>query len=327
MSTMELGPSPLLSLPGAVAAPDEPLLAWHYGDPLAEQRGPRLWDGWTMGTVRVTGPDRLTWLHALASQDFIDLPAGAEALWLSPQGHVEHWAAVRADDEAVYLHTVSAEAAEALHAFLVSRRFRADVTVTDITADVATLLTHRGGETAMYRVPRAEFSQVALSKVDEGFAPGGRWARTALRIAGRVPRAGTDTDARTLPNEVPAWMRTALALEKGCYCGQETVARIENIGAPPRRLVLLNLDGSEGSLPAPGDEVLTSDGKAVGRVGSAAHHFDDGPIALALIKRTVAPGVPLTTGGVAALIDPDDTVPPGPRQVYRRSDFIDLGRR
>lgn len=327
---MSTGPSPLLTLPGAVAAPDEPALAWHYGDPLAEQRGPRLWDGWAAGTLRVSGPERGLWLHALASQELADLAPGAqtEALWLSPQGHVEHWASLRADDDSVWLHTVSAEAAAALAAFLLSRRFRADVTVMDMTAEHALLVTRgRGGETTSHLVSRAGFATVALGLVAEGFAPAGTWARTALRIAAREPRFGTDSDARTLPNEVPAWLRSAVALDKGCYCGQETVARIENIGAPPRRLVLLNLDGSQNELPSPGDEVRLADGKVVGRVGSAAHHFEDGPIALALVKRAVAPGVPLTAGGVAALIDPDDPVPPGPKQVYSRKDFIDLGRR
>lgn len=327
------GPSPLLALPGAVAAPDEPALAWHYGDPLAEQRGNRLWDGWAAGTVRVTGPERISWLHLLASQDFTALGAGSDsdvtqALWLSPQGHVEHWATARSGDDAVWLHTVSAEAAAALAAFLTSRRFRAEVEVADMTAEQALVVTRASdGATIQHRVARADFAALALGLVAEGFAPAGTWAHTALAVAHREPRFGTDSDARTLPNEIPAWMRGAVALDKGCYCGQETVARIENIGAPPRRLVLLNLDGSRNELPRPGDEVLTEDGKTVGRVGSAAYHFEDGPIALALVKRAIAPGVPLTAGGVAALIDPDDVPPPGPKQVYDRKDFIDLRRR
>lgn len=327
LSVTDPGPSPLLTLPGAVADADEPTLAWHYGDPLAEQRGPRLWDGWATGTVRVTGPERISWLHALGSQDFTALTPGAitASLWLSPQGQVEHWAAARQDDDAVWLHTVSAEAAAALAAFLLSRRFRADVDVADMTAEQALLIARDPGDgTASHRVPRTDFETAALALTAEGFAPGGTWARTALRIADREPRFGTDTDARTLPNEVPAWLRSAVALDKGCYCGQETVARIENIGAPPRRLVLLNLDGSRNELPSPGDDVCLADGKVVGRVGSAAHHFEDGPIALALVKRTVAPGIPLTAGRVSALIDPDDVVPPGPKQVYARKDFVDL---
>ena len=122
--------------------------------------------------------------------------------------------------------------------------------------------------------------------------PVGMWAYEALRIAAHDPRAGLDTDDRTLPHEV-GWIGTAVHLDKGCYRGQETVARVHNVGHPPRRLVLLHLDGSVEQLPAHGDPV-EADGQAVGAVGSAARHHELGPIGLAVIKRTVPVDADLT---------------------------------
>ncbi len=106
------------------------------------------------------------------------------------------------------------------------------------------------------------------------------WAFEALRIAAHQPRFGLDTDHRTIPHEV-GWIGAAVHLDKGCYRGQETVARVHNLGHPPRRLVLLHLDGSADRLPAHGDPVELG-GAAVGSVGSAARHYELGPIALAL---------------------------------------------
>ena len=97
-------------------------------------------------------------------------------------------------------------------------------------------------------------------------------------------------------------------LSKGCYRGQETVARVHNLGRPPRRLVLLHLDGSENKLPGHGDQVLL-DEAAVGFAGSAARHYELGPIALALVKRTTPVAATLQVDGVAAaqevLVAPD----------------------
>ena len=107
---------------------------------------------------------------------------------------------------------------------------------------------------------------------------------------------------RDRPNEV-RWLGRAVHLDKGCYRGQETVARVYNLGRPPRRLVLLHLDGSDSELPATGDAVQL-EGRDVGRVGSAVRHHELGPIALALVKRQVPDDAALTAGPVAAAIDP-----------------------
>ncbi|MGB6454119.1 MAG: glycine cleavage T C-terminal barrel domain-containing protein, partial [Streptosporangiaceae bacterium] len=126
----------------------------------------------------------------------------------------------------------------------------------------------------------------------------GMWAHEALRIAAGRPRLGLDTDHRTIPHEV-GWIETAVHLNKGCYRGQETVARVHNLGHPPRRLVLLHLDGSEDRLPGHGDPV-SLDGASLGVVGSAARHYELGPIALALVKRTSPVDATLTADGIAA---------------------------
>lgn len=115
------------------------------------------------------------------------------------------------------------------------------------------------------------------------FAAAADWR--ALRIAAWRPY-GTDIDQRTLPHELD-WLRTAVHLNKGCYCGQETVARIVNLGHPPRRAVFLQLDGTSSLLPPPGAELYAGNRK-VGAVQASANHFEDGPIALGLIKRTTS---------------------------------------
>lgn len=122
----------------------------------------------------------------------------------------------------------------------------------------------------------------------------GLLALEALRIAAWRPRGALDADERTIPHELD-WLRTAVHLNKGCYRGQETVAKVHNLGHPPRRLVLLHLDGSESVLPVHGDEVqgdrFVANGeperRTVGTITSSAIHYELGPIALAVIKRTV----------------------------------------
>ena len=130
-------------------------------------------------------------------------------------------------------------------------------------------------------LPRAELAGL------EGPAAG-IWAYEALRIEAGAPRFGLDTDERAIPNEV-GWLGVGVHLNKGCYRGQETVARVHNLGRPPRRLVRLHLDGSVDHLPAHGYAVRAGD-KQVGFIGSAARHHEYGPIALALVKRNVDAG-------------------------------------
>jgi len=139
----------------------------------------------------------------------------------------------------------------------------------------------------------------------------GLWAFEALRIARGEPRLGLDTDERTIPNEA-GWVNTAVHLDKGCYRGQETVARVHTLGRPPRRLTLLHLDGSDNRLPERGSDLTVSGGttdRAVGFVGTSARHHELGPIALGMVKRNVPLDATLEVDGITAaqevIVDPE----------------------
>ena len=136
-------------------------------------------------------------------------------------------------------------------------------------------------------------------------------AYTAARVRAVEPELAVDLDERSIPHEVPSFIGRgdllgAVHLNKGCYRGQETVARVENLGRSPRLLVMLQLDGSSPELPSPGADVLLG-GRTVGRLGTVVHDADYGPIALALVKRSALadPGVVLDVAGTAATVDPD----------------------
>ncbi|RLV47668.1 folate-binding protein [Nocardioides mangrovicus] len=283
--------SPLLDLPGAVAGEGtDAVVAAHYGSFNVEQRTLAADEGFVdlshRGVIRISGPDRLAWLHSLTTQFFDGLQPGVavHALVLSPQGHVEHAMQGSDDGEAFTAH-VEPGAAPALVAWLDSMRFMMRVDVTDVTDEVAVTWRPTTGYVLVPRERLAAFAEAAGPAC-------GLWAFEALRIARGEPRLGLDTDVRTIPNEVgwvadgPAVPWAAVHLDKGCYRGQETVARVHTLGRPPRRLTLLHLDGSENRLPDVGTP-LTLEGRAVGFVGSSARHYELGPIALGLVKRNV----------------------------------------
>ncbi len=299
--------SPLLSRPGAVEAdPPDAGVAAHYGDPFREQRalvaGEASVDLSHRPVVRVSGPDRLTWLHSLTSQHVEHLEPGVptEALLLSPHGHVEHALYLVDDGQAVWAH-VEPGTAGALVEFLDRMRFWSKVEVEDLSTSYAVVLTPAPVPGVPVRtvahgveafVVRDDVASVLAGPV------AGVWALEALRIADGRPRLGLETDHRTIPHEL-GWLETAVHLDKGCYRGQETVARVHNLGRPPRRLVLLHLDGSESVLPEHGEPVLLGD-RTVGSVTSAARHYELGPIALALVKRSTPAEETLVTAGIAA---------------------------
>ncbi|OQO93055.1 folate-binding protein YgfZ [Saccharomonospora piscinae] len=156
-------------------------------------------------------------------------------------------------------------------------------------------------------VPRTELAEWWTRITDAGARPAGSWTYDALRVESLRPRLGVDTDERAIPHEVN-WIGSAAHVAKGCYRGQETVAKVHNVGKPPRSMVLLHLDGSQEIYPETGDPVLLGE-RTVGRVGSVAQHHELGPIALALVKRSTAPDADLVAGtddgAVQAAIDPD----------------------
>lgn len=325
--------SPLLDRPGAVEAtgPDAGV-AWHYGEPTAEARaldaGTAVVDLSHRGVLTVSGPDRLSWLHSLTTQALTDLPAytSRDALILTPTGHIEHSLHLVDDGERTWVTTEPGRVGP-LAAWLERMRFLLRVEVEDVTQRYAVLgepvAQESGpgapiawvdpwpgpvGETACYGpaehparglawrevlVPRA-----TLSDAVRALPLAGTWAAEARRVAAWRPRLGLETDHRTIPHEVD-WLRTAVHLHKGCYRGQETIARVHNLGRPPRRLVFLHLDGSADHLPSTGAPVEAA-GRAVGAVTSSARHAELGPIALALVKRSLAVDLPLVVDGVAA---------------------------
>ncbi|WP_370460013.1 folate-binding protein YgfZ [Nostocoides sp. F2B08] len=173
------------------------------------------------------------------------------------------------------------------------------------TAAYGPVADHPGADWSLVEnvVPRALLAELA-GRDDLRWA--GTWALEALRIAAWRPRLGAETDHRTIAHEVD-WLRTGVHLHKGCYRGQETIARVHNLGRPPRRLVFLHLDGSGHTLPAPGDPVRLGE-RAVGHVTSVARHYEDGPIALAVIKRNTDPDAVLLVGEGDSLVSAAQTV-------------------
>jgi folate-binding protein YgfZ len=299
----------LLHLPGAVAGEGiDAGVAAHYGSFNGEQRALEAHDGFVdlshRDVVRISGPDRLTWLHSLTTQYFEGLAAGrwTDALILSPQGHVEHAFSGVDDGETFTAHTEPGAAATLVE-FLDRMRFMMRVEVADVTDEVAVSWRPTDKDSAFELVPRGQLEAYAAAAGQ----PCGTWAFEALRIARGEPRLGIDTDHRTIPNEV-GWIGSAVHLDKGCYRGQETVARVHTLGRPPRRLTLLHLDGTANRLPTRGAELL-HDGRAVGTVGSSARHYELGPVALALVKRNVPLDATLDADGLPAaqevLVDPE----------------------
>lgn len=321
--------SPLLERPGAVpGAGIDAAVASHYGDPMREQRllaeGLAVVDLSHRGVVTVAGPDRLSWLHSLTTQHLSDLAPGqsTETLLLSPKGHVENAMHVVDDGETTWL-TVEPGAAAPLVEFLDRMRFMLRVEVADVTDRYAVLGEPIAapsapgeplawvdpwpgpvGDTALYGPGESHpatgraWRELLVPRVDLSAAVGDRalaglWAAEAERVGAWRPRFGAETDHRTIPHEVD-WLRTAVHLHKGCYRGQETIARVHNLGRPPRRLVFAHLDGSGHVLPVPGCEVSHA-GRVVGRLTSVARDQVDGPIALAVVKRNVPLDVDLAT--------------------------------
>jgi len=311
----------------------------HHGDPFAEQRAmarqAAVVDRSHRGVIAVAGPDRLDWLHLLVTQHVSALPEGGatEALVLDGQGRVLHHMGVAQVGDVVYLDVEAAELAELL-SYLQKMVFWSKVEPRDATAELAVLslagpeaeavlaaldvplpegaaALDGGGYVRRTRgpglvdlvVPRAAKAQWWQRLTAAGARPAGSVAYEALRVAAVLPRPGLDTDDRTIPHEV-GWIGSAVHLSKGCYRGQETVAHVANMGKAPRRLVLLHLDAGDEPLPVPGEPV-TLEGRAVGRVGTVVQHHELGPIALALVKRSVPVDAELTAGGdTPARIDP-----------------------
>ena len=318
--------SELLTRPGAQELPGDSLLdakgvPWHYGNPLTEQRitEPTLVDRSHRAVVAVSGPDAPAFLNNLLSQKLDDVADGfaASALDLDAQGRILHHADVAVADGVYYFDLPSYQRETFVH-FLRKMVFWSEVTIEEPDLGVLTILgpvaqpdlgqafTRRldgwgGIGRTDIAVPRSQIAEVA-----EQFPLAGLMAFTAYRVAAGEPETRADLDEKSIPHEAPNLINRgeairAVHLEKGCYRGQETVARVENLGRSPRLLVKLQLDGSAPSEPESGAEI-TAGGRKVGRVGTVVHDADEGPVALALVKRS-ALQAPLDIGGTAASVD------------------------
>lgn len=294
-------------------------------------RGEAIVDLSHRGIVVVSGEDRLSWLHSMTSQHLLGLQPGecVETMLLDPNGRIERVMRLVDDGTRSWL-LVDEGSAEPLTAYLSRMRFALRVEVQDVSAEYAAVLAFEGAAAEALRSAapvvswRDPWAAVTIGGVQYARGPhqGEGWsanqfvfAREQLGAIADLVRAGQlsaaglgaldalevrawrpsqhgDVDERSIPHEFD-WMRTAVHLSKGCYRGQETIAKVHNLGRPPRRLVLLHLDGFGGELPVAGalvyreGEAADPESRAVGRVTRAALHHEWGGIALALLKRSV----------------------------------------
>lgn len=309
----------------------------HFGDPTIEQRN--LSEAKAVcvlepqGVISITGVDRLTWLHSLLSQNLINLEPGqsAEALLLDPQGRIEQIIKVIDDGQTTWL-TVDQPKTQSLLEWLQKMVFRMKVEIEDRSKDFAIVGSVQeeinlafvsnshplvwkdqwpGVVAGGYRYSERAISYswfehlVLAENLDEALAGkqlAGTMAADGLRVAAGRPKAVTEVDDKSLPHELDL-LATAVHLSKGCYRGQESVAKVHNLGHPPRRLTFLHLDGSEHALPDIGDEIrVQGEEKTRGKVTSVAQHFEMGPIALALISRSVPEDAALEAVGKNGVI-------------------------
>jgi folate-binding protein YgfZ len=278
---------------------------WHFGEPYKEQRMLEEGLAWAdlshYEIIAISGQDRLTWLHSLTTQHLENLPANTwiQGLILDPQGHIEHQFDLVDDGSTTWL-TLDPGRAQPLIEHLQKMKFMMRVEVRNVS-----------NEFALLRLPGAKddrggpFSIIARSdlakwreRLGESAMQVGTWALDAERVASRRPRIGFETDHKSIPNEL-GLLNKSVHMNKGCYRGQETVAKIANLGAPPRRLVLLHLDGSVVTIPNVGADV-EKDGIKVGFIGTIARHYELGTIALAVVKRNTPLDATLMVEGIPA---------------------------
>ncbi len=278
---------------------------WHFGEPTKEQRALEAGTAWAdlshLNIVAVSGADRLQWLHDLTTQFVSDLQPGVwmPSLILDAQGHVEFQFNLVDDGTTTYL-VLDPGYVEKLVEYLTKMKFMLRVDVRDASSEFVVLRAPGaadsiGGPFAL--VPRDEVDQ--MKQTFGGVATQvGTWALDAERVAAGRPRIGFETDHKSIPNELGV-LNTAVHMKKGCYRGQETVAKIFNLGNPPRRLVMLHLDGSDVGFPAAGTKI-ENDGVVVGFVGTVARHHELGTIALAIVKRNTPTDATLKVDGIPA---------------------------
>ena len=301
----------------------------HFGNPLQEQRqlllGQAVVRRSDQQVLSLTGEDALSWLHSITSQNIKNLKPGesTETLVLTPNGHIEHQIKVLAFDVGLYL-IVNSLKAQALSLWLNQMRFRSKVVLVETDLEVWGAFKDlalgelvwvdgfdsepKGSVRYAVQVESFPYREYLLAPRNKPELPeAGLLAFEALRIAAGRPEI-TDIDERSLPHEFD-WLASAVHLTKGCYRGQETVAKVHNLGHPPRRLTFLHLDGSGHFLPSTGDEIFVAgDDRVRGHITIAAQHHESGPIALALLSRSVPEDAQLIVRGESGEIDANQEI-------------------
>ncbi|AKE40794.1 YgfZ/GcvT domain-containing protein [Corynebacterium kutscheri] len=326
--------SPLLQLPQAAEYQDEVAInayqgvAWHYGSPLTEQRAFHttggLIDRSNRPVIKVSGPDAASFLHNLLSQKLDDAPPGlsAQALDLDSQGRIVHLIDLTVTEEEFFID-VAPGYGESLQKYLTMMVFWSDVSIDtpdlrilsvigakELVIPEEVVLSRQLSQRLDLFIPTNQLLIVAKKLIHQGIQPAGLMAYTAQRVQQLAPEIELDLDDKSIPHEIPALISRegrlgAVHLHKGCYRGQETVARVENLGRSPRVLVMVHIDGSAPSTPKVGEEITTIHKRRVGRLGTVVHDLDYGPIGLALIKRSALEQPSLLVGGVDISIDKD----------------------
>lgn len=299
--------------------------------------------------LRVTGGDRLIWLDSIVTQQLKDVIPGetTEALLLDPQGRIEHSFLLTDDGRSSWLLTRK-EKIFALEKWLQSMVFRMNVSVHFpeklLLFSSPNIDSLRNLErVALFSDPWPKVGAESVGLMQENH-PGSTWSMMTVAVEEDqqsslvVPQVGPefceplkiaaarptmdDVDDKSIPHELD-WLRTAVNLNKGCYRGQESVAKVHNLGQPPRRLTLLHLDGSLSQLPEKGDEVF-HEALTAGRISRAAWHYEEGPIALALLKRSIPPDADLLVRfkGIELAARQEVIVPAGSRE---KKDIFRLG--
>jgi tRNA-modifying protein YgfZ len=288
-----------------------------------------------LASVPLSGTGVLRYLHAVCTQHTLDLAPGdaTQALLLSPKGKIEFAFRLAVLDGGVLLDTEAA-AAPALAERLARFVFRHDVTVGQPVAGAASLLGPgaeaaliaaglpvpgpgragvAGPELVVHRTPvgfdlvgpAAPAAAAELERAGLQRSPAERWE--LARVAGGLPRAGHELTDDVLAEEA-GLLGSHVHLDKGCYPGQETVARVHNLGQVQRRLAGLvfrpSPNGGGDGLPAPRTDLVADDGRRAGQLRSVVDHPDLGPIGLAYVRRVVETGRLVRAGDrVATVVD------------------------
>ncbi len=257
--------------------------------------------------LRVTGADCVDLLHGQCTNDIKKLRAGEScyAAFLNAKGKMRGDAHIVCRPEE-FLLDASAGLQASLEKFVITE----DVVIEDVSALLgAWLVIGVAGETARPAVSPYRGSEVALPAGAVTFShPLGLGVLSpvplpvtldtttldALRIEAGIPAWGVDMDEETIPVEAGLGAR-AISYDKGCYIGQETIARIKTYGHVNRHLVQLSVNSEK--LPVRGEQVMSGD-KPVGHVTSAAYSNRLGKtLALGYVRREFAVrGVTLTAG-------------------------------